>query len=1469
MLNKYGKYIYSLIIFYIVWLVVIPLGFRFLTNPVLDMIKSNTEFNLSVKNLRLNTSVVPNIKIKADEIKLLNKDNSEAFYLENSKLSVRLLPLISGKVHINSFQSDNIRVSASLKDKLYIGDYPIELKQQDVSAKIKRVKVNKFDLKLSEPYKNNKYAVLGSNIYFKDARTSFIFHGKTESDFNGKKTYLSADINLPHRKNLKKTKFNIDVKNLYLSPFSDIINTCVCDEITSLDGVINLHSNNKTLYGKFDGLNVLYKDNTKSIIFPSTLETTANYKIKENSVRVKEFLVKSPNVNAKVSGSIKDIFSLNPDVKLTVDMEKSDIRAGALMLPPVVTPDISIPKLKEYPFYGNISGSMKIKGKFPEPDIYGNVKVTDGVLIKPIPNTTEGANINIDFTGKQLLLDVVVPAGGREIVYVSGDIMLYGDRFAHLRIRSSKFVDLNVTEHVVNPLHEIFCFVVGPVPIMDVEGHGNIDIKIVGTKKDPHIWGDFNFIDSSARFLEVNNLVLEHATGNLNFNNQDAHFVNNTGTLHGQPAKIEGVCTLLGNLDFNVNADNQELNDLVISLTTSPMLKDIGTMVPKMSDIKGKADFYLNLKGKLQKIEDLKLNENVFPSGYIKLKNNSLKLDAVPVSRLSGVINYNKTDCDFDLKGMITSASESTIKGVIKDKIADVKIDSPRIFVNELDPVNLRYLDALFIRMKAHYKGKLDEIELGGVDADIEVIKDNKPVRNGKILSGRLQLKNSNLKISALKGIIRQNPFDLELNARSIGKQKLDLSKAVISGDFNCKSFDLTILNLIAKANILPNEIQKELNKIAVKSGIATITARARNNILTGMNGSLNAKVYFRDVVFDYLLSDTKDNISSTIKVLGGNIDVKNRTMNLNKINCLVDNMPVFIFGKVNDFYKNPQYDIHLNSKLVQRVFDKYWNANNIYPVKINGDILCSSQIIGNKNHNRIKADIKMEENSNIYYMGATIGDSLNPITVNVDADVEKNGWIKLNKFKYNKIISSQNNRNNVLPLLSIYGQLRSAGKVYELKNLCIKTDNPANANFFNIIFKKPTIKSGNFTSDIKINGYSNRPKIVGQFKANNLEMPYLNTSVKDVVVGFKPDTIQVTTNGTVLENYMMVHANIKNNFSPPYKINSADIYINELDMDNSLNQLKQIELKGFSSAIAPDADTAGDIINSLIFSNVKLRAGKVKVKNINASNLEAVCSLNDRMQVAIESFKFNMASGIINGKISYNLLNNFTQMELNSKDVNANELIIALFDLPNQIYGSLTGRIELSFNATNDKTRLNTLSGFGSFKVANGKMPKLGSLEYLLRAGNLIKGGITGLTMNGIIDVVTPMKTGEFSSIDGRIRLQDGIAKTVEIRSIGKGLSLYLIGSINLSNQIADMHVYGQLSRKISTILGTAGNISLNTLFNKIPGISLNENNQLLNDINKIPGIEISNKSHRRFMVEILGDIGGENFVKSFKWIN
>ena len=339
------------------------------------------------------------------------------------------------------------------------------------------------------------------------------------------------------------------------------------------------------------------------------------------------------------------------------------------------------------------------------------------------------------------------------------------------------------------------------------------------------------------------------------------------------------------------------------------------------------------------------------------------------------------------------------------------------------------------------------------------------------------------------------------------------------------------------------------------------------------------------------------------------------------------------------------------------------------------------------------------------------------------------------------------------------------------------------------------------------------------------------------------------------------------NKFSDTNRVRKADTNLKQLDVNSLMDDLRQLELKTFNENQTVVSDS--NMFNSMILDDLTLHADSVTIKNMRANNLNAKCSLNEKMLLSVDKFSFAMADGKIAGNVKLNLLNNLLRLRINANNVNANELLIALFDVPNQIFGKLTGTIDLMSNVTSEKTGKETLSGKAIFTVKDGRMPKLGSMEYLLRAGNVFKSGITGITMNSILDLVTPLKTGEFSSIDGSISLAHGVAEKIEIHSESKDLNLFIKGKYNLVTEVADMQVLGQLSRKISTVFGTVGNVSLNSLFNRIPGVNLSENGQLVNELNKIPGIELSNKAYRKFVVEIFGDINNENNVKSFRWIN
>ena len=285
------------------------------------------------------------------------------------------------------------------------------------------------------------------------------------------------------------------------------------------------------------------------------------------------------------------------------------------------------------------------------------------------------------------------------------------------------------------------------------------------------------------------------------------------------------------------------------------------------------------------------------------------------------------------------------------------------------------------------------------------------------------------------------------------------------------------------------------------------------------------------------------------------------------------------------------------------------------------------------------------------------------------------------------------------------------------------------------------------------------------------------------------------------------------------------------MNLNNIVNKLKTAQADNVSTFESFE----GLDLNSIVFNNLKLKADSIQLRNINAEEFEATTSLNEKGIFDVNNFRFNIAQGTLSGKYRYNLKNNDMSVNLDAQNINANDITWALFDLNNQIYGDLTGGVNLSCNGTDFQHCMETLNGNTIFNVKDGRMPKLGSLEYLLKAGNLLKGGITGVSINSVIDITTK----------------------------GKDLSLFIDGTYNFADSTADMEVLGLLSRKISTMFGPIGNMSINTLFNVIPGVDLSKER-----INKIPGIELSEKAYRKFIAEIKGNINGDNYVTSFKWL-
>lgn len=1444
-----------------------------------QIVYKESGYKINLENPSLKMGIIPSVWVKADSFDILNNDNTKALSIEAPYINIRILPLVFKDIDIKYFSADNIYANFVFgqDSKLRLGQYSLETKN-NLPLKLKHVaaNINGYQINLDDKLQSKKINLNGKYLILKDFTNNKQIDFSTIADLTtGKKTaFINTDINLKLPINqISDNQCDISghIINLDLSDFSVYAKSLTKNKITSLSGIINFtakteitedkHKQIKTnLY--LDNLGIFKDDKSNSIYFNDKLSIKTDIKTIKNGIDINEMKISGNGINAFTSGEITKLNEKIPNLNLKVTLNKSKAEKIIQLLPgePNLSPDINLLLLKKTGFWADAAGNLEIKGKADFPDIFGNILVANAYMVKPIPNA-EKAVIKIAFKGDKLDLDVKVPTSKTETVYVNGPINLYKDKYADLTIKSTNNVDLKTAQIVLNPLHEILHFDIGPVPIMDIQGKGGINLHVVGTRENPHGWGQFNFKNATVSFLDIHNMKLTNGSGTLLFDNQNTLFKTQTAKLNGKPITVNGTCSLIGELNFHVSANGQDLHNLLKTVKTSPMLADIQKLISPIENGNGQTNLTINLTGKVKNPKDIVFNKNLFAKGKIELLSNNIKIKGVPayISQISGIVNFNNTDADFKLASHLNK-SQININGKIKDNNCDAKFVSNKFNLGDgisLLPQSIKVpyekdLSTINTSFSGKYSGSMENINYDNIDVKGKIYS-NKGAKSLIVVdNSSFELKDSTFKLPLLKGAFKSSPYNISLNIT-----KMFSPQRNVNGNCKITSLDLNLINDKALQYILPPETAKQLKDIDFLNGNINLIAKIRNN-------NLNAYTKLGNISLLYKPKRMK------LTVKSGDLLLRNDLLNVNKISAQLGEMPIFIDGKVANLYNKPNLNLYINAKPSQEFFDQFFNNKSVYPIKLKGDTILTSKVKGPLDNLNTKSTFKIAEDSSLYYMGASIGDSENSVKITVDNTYSPNK-IRINHLQYDKIITSQNNKPYTNTQLNAQGTINLiSDSIIGFDDFTIKTQTPTDAKIFNIIFRKPFMKQGVFTSDLTLNGTSINPKIKGKMDITSIDIPFFDSTIKDINLDFRPDKILITSRGTVLTNEVNLNAVLKNQLVPPYTVENLKVKLADLNVNKITDTLRDIEAEATRNrGLSTNNVIQPFDISQLIINKADIQADKIQVRNINANNFSTHLNLDKDGNANINNFKFNIAEGSVNGNFKHNLKNHKSNLDITLHNANALIMSEALFDLKGQVYGSVDGGFKLNCTGDAQEECFRTLSGDGIFKIADGKMPKLGSLEYLLKAGNLLKGGFTGLSINSIIDLITPLKTGDFDSIYGDIHITHGVADKINIYSDGHDLNMYMTGSYNLVTSIADMKIYGSLTKNITTVFGKIKNASLNTLFNTIPGINdATEKLLLQEDIGKIPNIKDATNIYRIFAVDINGDINGTNYVKSFKWV-
>lgn len=1431
-------------------------------------IKEETGFNVEFEKPYFKTGLRPSIWLMAENINIQDNDNNDLIKLKHSAIKIKLLPLLTKNIEIANFSSDYVGINLTYTSdgKLKFGQYELsKLPKSNMNLSKAFFRISDYDIKLQD-FKQNKTIFLDGNYlvldeFKKNKHLKLSTDAKLFVDQKSSQIMADIDVDLPINKITEdQFKINGHITDLDLADFSDYAAAFSDGKINRLSGKINMYAEtlteqkHKTITSKIlvQNLGIMQKDITKSIFCNNELSVKSVLETINNGLSIRSAEIKADGINVSVNGNIRKLDAKFPTLDTNISIINSQADKFIPLLPPIedIRDEVSLSTLKQNDPHGIINGFLNLKGKADEPEVNGKILAQEVWLNEQFPYNTPKATVKLDFSGKKMSMDIDVPAQLNQNVKVTGNAELYGDKNADLTITSSSDVDLKTAQKVLNPLHDILLFQIGPVPIMDIKGKGNIDLHIIGNKINPHAWGIFNFKDATASFNDIHGITLTNGNGSLTFNDENTHFITKNANINGKPVKIDGTCTVKGVMDFKVNTANQDVAELLNAVHTSPMLVDIQKLLNPISSASGITDFYLNLTGTVPDVNDIVFNKNLFAKGSATLKNVSANILGLPISNINGEVKFNNLETNLNLVSYL-GKSNVKISGNLNENNANLKVSSNNFSLKDgLDSLKLSIpykneIGNITSNFIANYNGKIDNIEIPALSVKGRVNPIN--TKNFSFNGSDFELNRSHLKVTDMRGKIQQNPYYLSLNISDLFSPKQS-----INSNFNLKNFDLQGLNLILP-KLTSQEILTDFN------GIISLKGQIKNN-------GIYSDIDLNNIDFVY----KPDNLRT--KISNGKLIFRNSTATLQKINMELENMPVFADGKIfNINTKKPDIKIFLTAKPTQEFIEQVFNKNSLYPIKLKGNINVSSQLSGNIDALRNFTQLKLDEDASIYYMGATLGnlatsDQKSLVNIITDNTLTKNS-VKINSFKYDKTIKTDES-------LFTRTQMTSSGQITQLKNndfrfdnFKIKTNEPTDAKIFNIIFRKPLMKQGKFTSDITINGKASSPSIFGKLSIKEIDVPLFDALIKDIDVDFKKDKIYLHSNGTVLTNKLKISAIMKNSFNLPFIFDDIKINLENLDINKIVQAFRDYDVNStqtktiiYSQQQLPDA-------SQIIINNGEITANGIKIKELEATDFSSHFTLNNKMLFDLDNFNFKMAQGKVSGLISYNLLNNLTKFSMHVENTNAQIVSETLFDIKGQIYGSVTGDINLTCNGKSNDKCTQTLNGDAKFSVQNGRMPKLGSLEYLLKAGNLIKGGLTGLSINGIIDLITPYKTGEFASINGYFAIQNGIAHDIKIYSAGKDLNMYMKGSYNLNNMIADMRIFGALTKNFSTLMGKIGNASLNGLFNTIPWVNISESPSIINDdIQNIPNSNGTNA--RMFRAEIYGDINGNDYVKEFKWL-
>lgn len=1501
LIKKLTKIFITLIAFECIYLFALPIGIKTLLNTALikNYIFQKTNFKIEYQNANVKTNILPFILIKADTFIISDKNtNSTFFQTNNANVSLKIFPLILKQINFNTVNADNIVLNLEKDEQGIFNFEKLFPKNKNKTFKVKVKNFDGFINKLSVNLNDkelNKTASCEINS-FKINKTK----NEINTKFSGKisaNNQIASDLDVdlqfdfPFKKTYKADMLSgsILAYNIDLGLIEPFIKKYVDKNTKKLNGNIEyiqfsseIDENNKnkiTINTTFKDIEYDRNEWQNHIIGNGVTKLNSNIELFDNEIKINNAKLTANNVNVKSDGTIK--LNKTPDLNLNIEILNTKAENLIKLCPPNMFKQTMImEKIKNYGIFGDVNAKIGVNGKPPAPDITGFAygKNLHILYDKSIQKLHKGS-VKIIMNKRTLDMDILMDMPDQQNVHVFGNVYMFREGTNHVIVKSTDNIDFPLAQKLTVPISKVFNFQLGPIPEMDItKGKGKIDLDIKGSPTLIDIKGFSKFnnaqLSYNGIFGEAKNIF-----GEVNFDKDVVSFKTQKAYIKQNPFNINGKVKINDHLNCNISTSVAEAKDVMEIINNSELLKEVKDGLVVIKNATGSVRLTVDIGAKITPVPfgepPLPPEEaftNLRTKGSVYLLGNSFYLDGfyTPFVKSKGIVDF--TEEKIDIHEIIGNSGTSPLKVTGKilldeeTKIPDVDIIVTAKEVNIKDtikfltesylyPKEYPNLSSLYELTPKHdlyftYKAKSLDFVTDKAYAIMNFLPDNSN-NELKAKSGTITMKNSKVIIDNVLLTLFNSPISIIGNVENI-----DTVNPLYNLKINADNFNIGNLNVSEKLNFIPDNIKNIIAQFTNYQGNAKLQFNINKNKLNGEIAINN-------------LSVKHSNSKIPIMADNFNVHINNDKLFINNFTANSDDIPLYGNLSISNILTNPYLSGSFTSKITDNFVNNYLPNEYANKIKIKGDVNLSVNFNGNINNLNVQPKLTLNPDSDIYYEQTNIGEITEKREFDCDVNITNGNEINIKKFNFIKYITSQNNKTYPMTFATVNGILKkNTQSMFIPKNLHIKTNKSLSAKFLNIFLKQPFFTQGTLNCDIKISSDETNEitKLIGNINCRNLNIPLFDTIVKNIEISGNNEEIDVKLFGFIGNSKAKIKSVLSNNITGKPKIKLLEMYADEIDSNLMLRNFTKTHIAMNKNNSLKNLDLSG-----LSIENGILNIKKLKIKELVANDFISNFKITKDGIFTAKNIKLNVGNGSVNGNFNYDLNDTAFGGNFKLNNVDSNYMAEVLFEAKNQIYGNANGNIILNTKGTTYEEMIKNLNGKVFFDVIDGRMPKLGSLEYLLRTSNIIKSGITSFSLNNILEILNLVKTGYFTDINGYCKIENGIANDIEIFSQGENLSMYIHGTYDINRTYANLEILGNLSKRIFTVFGSIGNASLNTFFKLIPGISLLEADKktLVENVEKIPEFTNGNYASRTFQSIIDGNINDSGYVKSFKWVN